>query len=126
MERKYYAQRAARRRSAPGGRLSLFVCLHCGATVSGEAAGTRQRNHCPRCLYSLHVDVTVGDRRSLCGGLMQPIGLWVRGSGELALLHRCERCYVIRANRLAGDDDEEALRALAEPLSRLFRAPAAL
>jgi len=89
-----------------------FLCAHCGNTVSGEALGTQQRNHCPRCLRSLHVDITVGDRRSLCGGVMDPISLWVRHGGELALLHRCRRCGVIRSNRIAGDDDVDVLRSL--------------
>ena len=40
-----------------------FVCTHCGRTVPGDAPGTSQRNHCPHCLRSRHVDVTVGDRR---------------------------------------------------------------
>ncbi|BDU77960.1 RNHCP domain-containing protein [Mesoterricola sediminis] len=94
---------------APG---DAFLCAHCGATVPGEALGTRQRNHCPRCLGSLHVDVAVGDRRSLCRGLMDPISLWVRQGGEVALLHRCRRCGTIRSNRVAGDDDPDLLRGL--------------
>jgi len=94
-----------------------FLCAHCGLAVQGEAPGTRQRNHCPHCLRSRHVDVVVGDRRSLCAGLMDPISLWVRRGEELALLHRCRRCGVIRSNRVAGDDDREALRALSRRLS---------
>jgi len=49
---------------------------------------------------------------------MDPISLWVRRGGELALLHRCRRCGTIRSNRVAGDDDRTALR----DLSRLLRA----
>lgn len=94
-----------------------FVCAHCGHTVPGHAPGTSQRNHCPHCLRSRHVDVTVGDRRSLCAGTMDPISLWVRQGAELALLHRCRRCGVIRSNRVAGDDDRAALRALSQLLS---------
>jgi uncharacterized C2H2 Zn-finger protein len=93
-----------------------FLCAHCGTTVPGEAPGTAQRNHCPACLRSLHVDVVVGDRRSLCAGVMDPISLWLRHGGELALLHRCRRCGVIRSNRIAGDDDREALRKLVRDL----------
>ncbi len=89
------------------------MCARCGTTVAAGAAGTRQRNHCPSCLHSLHVDITVGDRRSLCRGLMEPIALWVRDDGEMSLLHRCSRCGVIKANRVAGDDDEAAIGALA-------------
>lgn len=89
-----------------------FLCAHCGTTVPGEALGTQQRNHCPTCLRSLHVDITVGDRRSLCGGVMDPISLWVRHRNELALIHRCQRCGVIRSNRIAGDDEVDVLRGL--------------
>ena len=99
-----------------------FLCAHCGLTVPGEALGTRQRNHCPHCLRSLHLDIVVGDRRSLCAGLMDPISLWVRHGEELAILHRCRRCGVIRSNRIAGDDDQEALQGM---LSNLLSAAGA-
>ena len=95
-----------------------FLCAHCGTTVPGAAIGTSQRNHCPHCLHSLHVDVVVGDRRNLCGGIMEPITLWVRHGNEVALLHRCRRCGFIRSNRIAGDDDRMAL----QNLSRLVHA----
>lgn len=37
-------------------------------TVVPEGAGSNHRNHCPNCLYSLHVDIEPGDRESECGG----------------------------------------------------------
>ena len=100
---------------APG---AAFVCGHCGATVSPEGAVSQQRNHCPRCLHSLHVDLAVGDRRSLCRGLMAPIAAWVRANGEVALLHRCTRCGTVRSNRVAGDDDLDLLRGLVRRLAQ--------
>lgn len=94
-----------------------FICHHCGSTVAPPTQGTRHRNHCPRCLWSRHVDRVPGDRRSACRGAMAPVAIWVR-DGEWALLHRCERCAVIRSNRIAGDDDLQTLQALATaPLS---------
>lgn len=48
---------------------------------------------------------------------MDPISLWVRQGKELALLHRCRRCGVIRSNRIAGDDDSEALGEISRLLS---------
>lgn len=101
----------------PATAIESFLCAHCGTTVLTEALGTRQRNHCPRCLRSIHVDITVGDRRSLCQGIMDPISLWVRQGEEVALLHRCRRCGLIRSNRIAGDDDSEALREMSRRLS---------
>src|SRR6056297_2179390 len=90
-----------------------FICRNCGAPVPSWAPGTSQRNHCPYCLYSLHVDITPGDRKELCRGIMEPIGLWVREAGDITILHRCRRCGTIRPNRLAGDDDERMLRMIA-------------
>src|SRR5512145_3006828 len=84
-----------------------FVCVHCGLAVSGEAPGTQQRNHCPLCLYSRHVDLAVGDRRSGCRGEMEPVAIWSR-SGEWVIIHRCVKCGFLRSNRIAGDDSEEA------------------
>jgi len=45
-----------------------FVCGECGTTVSG----TGYTNHCPQCLWSMHVDVNPGDRAAACGGMMEP------------------------------------------------------
>lgn len=46
-----------------------FVCLNCGYAV--PPLGYSSRNHCPRCLCSLHLDVLPGDRASGCRGLMR-------------------------------------------------------
>lgn len=45
----------------------------------------------------------------MCRGLMEPIALWNKPSGELALLHHCLRCGTIKANRVAGDDRLEVM-----------------
>ena len=44
---------------------------------------------------------------------MEPIGVWLKRNGEWAILHRCDRCGAIHANRIAGDDNELALLSLA-------------
>jgi hypothetical protein len=76
------------------------------------------RNHCPRCLWSRHVDNKPGDRASPCRAPMKPIGIEVRPSGEWVIIHRCTACATLRTNRVAGDDREVALLALAlRPLS---------
>lgn len=85
-----------------------FVCQHCGKKVeqAGRGTGTSYRDHCPFCLWSRHVDDKVpGDRRSQCRGLMPPIGVETRRTGEFVLLHRCQICQKLSKNRLAGDDD---------------------
>jgi len=96
-----------------------FTCRVCGCPVSPEGAGTRNRNHCPRCLHSVHLDGVPGDRAAGCGGVMEPVGVWVRRDGEWALIHRCRRCGVLHANRVAADDDPMGLMSLAvRPLAQ--------
>ena len=55
-----------------------FTCKVCGRLVVPAGAGSDHRNHCPNCLHSLHVDIEPGDRESDCGGIMEPIAVWVR------------------------------------------------
>ena len=54
-----------------------FTCKVCGRPVTPAGAGSDHRNHCPNCLSSLHVDVEPGDRASDCGGIMDPVAVWV-------------------------------------------------
>lgn len=82
-----------------------FRCRRCKAMVGPPPSGGRQRNHCPRCLYSRHVDDrTPGDRASDCGALMAPIGVYTRRNGEYVVVHRCLGCGTVRYNRVAADD----------------------
>ncbi|MFG0275008.1 MAG: RNHCP domain-containing protein [Phycisphaerales bacterium] len=97
-------------RRAPG---AGFTCVHCARFVPAKAWGTKHRNHCPHCLWSRHVDDVIGDRRNACAGPMAPVALEVRAGAEWAIIHRCQTCAALRANRVAGDDHELALVALA-------------
>ena len=90
-----------------------FRCTNCSRLVSGSAPGTANRNHCPYCLWSLHVDGESGDRTSDCRGAMEPVAVWVKRNGEWALVHRCQRCGHLQSNRIAGDDSPIALVSLA-------------
>ena len=92
---------------------TTFLCRNCGAAVPPPESGGKMRNHCPHCLWSLHVDLSKGDRRCSCRGLMEPISVWVKPSGEWAVIHRCTSCGFIRANRIAADDNEMLLFSLA-------------
>lgn len=95
-----------------------FVCKHCGRTVVPAGAGSDHRNHCPYCLCSQHLDITPGDREADCGGLMEPIAVWVRKNGEWAIIHRCKSCGALSSNRIAADDNPMKLMSLAmKPVS---------
>lgn len=96
-----------------------FPCAHCGMVIPAEALGTEHRNHCPYCLWSRHVDHRPGDRAAGCGGSMEPLAVAVRTDGEWTLLHRCRECGVIKANRIAGDDNGALLLSMAaRPMAR--------
>lgn len=94
-----------------------FRCVQCKAAVSADRAdcGVNNRNHCPHCLWSRHVDLhKPGDRLAECRSRMQPIGLTMKqtlkkyGSqkqGELMLIHLCTACGKLSINRIAADDD---------------------
>ncbi|MGP1308787.1 MAG: RNHCP domain-containing protein [Phycisphaerales bacterium] len=90
-----------------------FRCAHCRAQIPPSGFGTKHRNHCPVCLWSLHVDDAPGDRAAVCRGPMEPVAVTVRDRGEWAVVHRCVRCHALKLNRIAGDDSERALLALA-------------
>ena len=95
-----------------------FVCKVCGRTVVPAGAGSHHRNHCPNCLSSQHLDVEPGDRAADCGGVMEPVAVWVRKNGEWALIHRCRVCGALSSNRVAADDNPLKLLSIAmKPLS---------
>lgn len=91
-----------------------FKCKRCKAFIGTPPSGGKQRNHCPNCLYSLHVDgKTPGDRMSNCGSLMAPAGTFFRRNGEQVVVHHCLGCGIERHNRIAADDSPLLLMRLA-------------
>ncbi|MFA5010180.1 MAG: RNHCP domain-containing protein [Patescibacteria group bacterium] len=86
-----------------------FICEHCGALVKG----TGYTNHCPECLWSKHVDDLPGDRSHPCGGLMEPIGLELRGD-KRQIIHRCQKCGIIKKNKVADNDNPDTILGLVE------------
>ena len=90
-----------------------FKCRHCRAFVGIPPTGGRNRNHCPLCLYSLHVDgKTPGDRASECRSQMAPVGTFYRPNLEQVVVHRCLGCGFLRYNRVAADDNPLLLAQL--------------
>ena len=92
-----------------------FAYLGCGLEVLPLSNGS-YRNHCPRCLYSKHPDLTPGDRASSCGGLMEPIGVKYKSGKGLQIVDLCITCGAVRANKVANNtvqpDELDALLGL--------------
>ena len=94
-----------------------FVCVNCGKEV--PPLGYTSRNHCPYCLWSVHVDVNPGDRANTCLGRLRPIRTEPDPKKGFVIIHRCEKCGEIRRNKAAlkGDvpDDRRLLIKLTAP-----------
>ncbi|MBI9045999.1 MAG: RNHCP domain-containing protein [Anaerolineaceae bacterium] len=126
-ESRLRGKRMSRDRRCSGRRVETesFRCKCCGALVlrATYISGVLNRNHCPYCLSSRHVDwQRAGDRMSACKGKMRPVGLalkrnrnkYTADSGELMVIHVCEDCGQVSANRIAADDCTDTLLALFE------------
>lgn len=79
-----------------------FVCENCSQKVPPAGSG-KCRNHCPNCLYSKHVDISPGDRKHSCKGLMKPVRLEKR-KDSLYIQHRCLKCGMLKWNKVLKDD----------------------
>jgi hypothetical protein len=98
-----------------------FTCKHCRNYVTCHMlfSGVQNRNHCPYCLWSRHLDLyEAGDRLAACKAQMQPVALALKqshnkyarlGVGELMLIHQCTDCGKLSVNRIAADDDAAAV-----------------
>jgi len=77
--------------------------------------GNGYTNHCPKCLWSKHVDVNPGDREEVCAGLMKPITVLKKGSDHV-VNQQCQKCGFERKNKILPEDDFEVLVALSKKL----------
>lgn len=85
-----------------------FECENCGFSVKGNGF----TNHCPKCLYSKHVDIFPGDREEKCGGLMKPVSALESG-GEWSIMHECIKCGKSKINKLSTEDDFDEIIKIA-------------
>ena len=78
-----------------------FICKNCGFAVL--PLGYSSRNHCPKCLCSLHVDVNPGDRANDCGGILRPYHADPDPKRGYIIYHRCEKCGAEVRNKAAHE-----------------------
>jgi hypothetical protein len=83
-----------------------FICENCGEKVRGNG----YTNHCPKCLWSKHVDIDPGDRKSECDGMMEPIFLDY-SNGIFSIIHKCLKCGKEKKNASSSEDDTDILIA---------------
>lgn len=90
-----------------------FTCQNCGQ--KNEKLEGSCRNHCTKCLYSMHVDKDFpGDRLSTCKCLMAPIKASQDGKKGWMIMHKCTKCGKIIPNKTAPDDNFEEIIQLTQ------------
>ena len=80
-----------------------FICDNCGNKV--KKLGYTSRDHCPKCLYSKHVDINPGDRLEECHGDLIPVSVELNSKKGYVIIYRCKKCGKTRKNKAAEDDN---------------------
>ena len=83
-----------------------FICENCGESVSKLEYSAR--DHCPKCLFSKHVDINPGDRNNNCKGLLRPVGL-EKFKQTYKVLYKCDKCGETHKNIVATDDNMDLM-----------------
>ena len=86
-----------------------FECKNCGKLVA--PLKYTSRDHCPHCLYSLHVDINPGDRECNCKGLLKPVELEKNKKGY-QIVYICTKCGQTKKNIVADDDSYDKILRL--------------
>ncbi len=88
-----------------------FVCRVCGFNVPPLKYSSR--DHCPKCLSSIHIDVLPGDRKNECLGTLVPVQTLPDAKKGFIIVYKCEKCgETVRCRAaLQGDmpDDTDLL-----------------
>lgn len=84
-----------------------FTCLVCQNEV--ETLNYTARDHCPKCLCSIHIDINPGDRACNCLGILRPIGIEKGKKDTLKIIYRCDKCGEIKKNKAAMDDNYDLI-----------------
>ena len=82
---------------------SGFICKNCGYDV--PPLKYTSRNHCPKCLCSLHLDINPGDRQNECQGIMDAVFAETDAKRGFVITHKCRKCGELHRNKAADDDD---------------------
>ena len=83
-----------------------FTCIQCKTQV--PPATKTSRNHCPKCLHSIHVDIFPGDRANPCGGILIPVGYETESKRGLMIHFECKKCGQKGRNKALLEDQNMA------------------
>ncbi len=92
-----------------------FECINCHKKV--QKLRYTSRDHCNYCLYSLHVDVTPGDRLNDCKGVLVPINV-ENGPKKQQIVYKCTKCNKLVRNIVAEDDSKDEIYKIVSNYAR--------
>lgn len=84
-----------------------FICQNCGNKV--EKLKYTSRDHCNKCLCSVHIDINPGDRANDCLGLLVPYSCTPSPKKGYIITYKCSKCGKFHNNKSAEDDNRETL-----------------
>jgi DNA-directed RNA polymerase subunit RPC12/RpoP len=93
-----------------------FICLNCEKKV--EKLKYTSRDHCNHCLYSIHVDISPGDRLNECKGILKPINVEETSKKGRVVIYKCLKCGQKVRNIIANDDNEEVIYEIVKNYSK--------
>ena len=93
-----------------------FICINCGKKV--EKLKYTSRDHCNNCLYSIHVDITPGDRENKCKGLLVPVNVELNSKKGEVIVYKCKKCGQEIRNIVAKDDNRDEIYNVIKKYSR--------
>lgn len=79
-----------------------FICRVCGKLV--PMLKYSSRDHCNKCLCSIHVDINPGDRANNCLGTFVPVDIEVNNKKGYIIKYKCDKCGKYHNNKSADDD----------------------
>ncbi|SCW83877.1 RNHCP domain-containing protein [Lachnospiraceae bacterium C10] len=87
----------------------IYICPACGYTDGTSIVP----EHCPQCLSSYH---EVDEDDNACGGIFEPISIWIeetkRGRHK-HIIQRCEFCGALQTSEITGYDNPVKLLSVA-------------
>ena len=79
-----------------------FICRVCGKQV--PTLNYTSRDHCNKCLSSIHIDINPGDRANTCLGTLVPIDVDTNNKKGYVIKYKCDKCGTPHNNKAAEDD----------------------
>ena len=93
-----------------------FICKNCKQKVN--KLKYTSRDHCNHCLYSIHIDITPGDRKNDCLGMLKPVNVLMDAKKGKVIVYKCMKCGAVIKNIAANDDDIQLMYQIIEEYSK--------